>query len=402
MDLERLQYLLRVYYDDRCSEQEKHELWSVIAQPAYAETVNRMLDELIAETQTSFTLPDQSSADILQAINQATQPPTPIIKRSVWSGFGWWAAAASVTIAIAILVFAILQPNRTPVIVQRSVSPEPSKLITPGGNKALLTLNDGRTITLDNAVNGQLAMEGNTSVIKSADGKLLYDAKSTNQSDIVAVNTLQTPRGGQYQVTLPDGTIAWLNSVSSIRYPTRFVSHIRKVEVTGEVYLEVKPDKSKPFIVEIKGNSTTSPYQVEVLGTAFNIMAYPEERMIKTTLIHGAVKVSDSKQAKTLRPGQQAWMNYSVPEISLLNDADTTEAVAWRNGNFQFNKVDIKTIMRQIQRWYNVDVMYEGKIPQNEFVGSIERSADIEKVLHILDLGEVHFKIEGKKITVFP
>lgn len=265
--------------------------------------------------------------------------------------------------------------------------------IAPGGNKAILTLQDGSTIVLNDAENGTLATQGNTRVIKLANGQIAYN-EASGPADKVLYNTMTTPRGGEYKLTLPDGTNVWLNSASSINYPTAFVGKERKVSITGEAYFEVAKDKSKPFYV-VAGNQS-----IEVLGTHFNVMAYSDEESIKTTLLEGSVKISEHNNTSILKPGDQAVVA-SKGGIT-VKPANIDEAMAWKNGYFKFSRVDIKHIMRQISRWYDVEVAYEGDLPDDEFVGKIGRGENISQILHVLELEHVHFKIEGKKIIVLP
>ncbi|MDB5157958.1 MAG: FecR protein [Mucilaginibacter sp.] len=265
--------------------------------------------------------------------------------------------------------------------------------ILPGSNKAILTLQDGSKIVLNDVKNGTLAQQGNTKVVKLATGQLVYDKTGTASAKVL-YNTMTTPRGGQYKLTLPDGTEVWLNAASSITYPTAFVGNERDVSITGEVYFEVAKDKSKPFHV------TSGSQTIEVLGTHFNVMAYADEDAIKTTLLEGSVKITENNETQILKPGEQATVDKNGGlKISV---ADLDNALAWKNGYFKFNRVNIKYIMRQLARWYDVDLVYEGSVSHDEFVGKIGRGENIEDVLHILELDRVHFKIEDKKIIVLP
>jgi len=282
------------------------------------------------------------------------------------------------------------QPLKLPQQVQAKVN---KVIIAPGSNKATLTLQDGSTINLNDAESGTLARQGNTQIVKSATGGIVYNGNA-GTADKVLYNTMTTPRGGQYRLTLPDGTDVWLNSASSITYPTAFVGNERNVTVTGEAYFEVAKDKSKPFHVAA-GNQN-----IEVLGTHFNVMAYADEEYIKTTLLEGSVKVREHGNTSLLKPGEQAVVGKNGG--ILVKTANIDEAVAWKNGYFKFDRVDIKHIMRQVARWYDVDVLYEENMPDDEFVGKIGRGENITQVLHLLELEHVHFKIEGKKITVLP
>ncbi|MGF7079559.1 FecR family protein [Mucilaginibacter sp. UYCu711] len=265
--------------------------------------------------------------------------------------------------------------------------------ITPGSNKAILTLQDGSTIVLNDAKEGTLAQQGNANIVKMANGQLVYN-KTDTEPEKVLFNTMTTPRGGQYKLTLPDGTDVWLNSASSITYPTAFVGNERNVSVTGEAYFEVAKDKTKPF--HVKAGSQT----IEVLGTHFNVMAYADEDVIKTTLLEGSVKVTGDKESGILKPGEQSAINKAGDlKVSV---ASIDEAMAWKNGYFKFNRVGIKYIMRQLSRWYDVDVVYDGRVKEDEFVGTIGRGENIVQALHLLELANVHFKIQDKKIIVLP
>ncbi len=278
------------------------------------------------------------------------------------------------------------------------------KDIPPGTDGAILTLADGRQIVLDSAGNGELTRQGNTAIVKQG-GRLAYTTtKNPEQQSLL--NTLVIPRGRQYQLILPDGSHVWLNAASSIRYPAAFTGKERKVEITGEAYFEVAPDAAHPFLV--KAGET----EVDVLGTHFNIMAYDEENVVKTTLLEGAVKVTKAGASNLLQPGQQAQLqpgqqaqlmkNTRGSAIVIVDDAPVDEAVAWKNGLFFFNRSSLQTVMRQIARWYDVKIVYEGEIPDMEFGGKISRYNNISEVLKILELSKVHFRIENKKIIVMP
>ena len=267
----------------------------------------------------------------------------------------------------------------------------------PGSNKAILTLADGSKLVLDAAKNGLLAKAGHISIKKTQDGQLIYLTEPTKNTDTdapVAYNTISTPVGGQYQVILPDGTHVWLNAASSLKYPTLFKGHQRVVELTGEGYFEVAKNAKMPF--SVKANEM----EVKVLGTHFNIMAYNNEPTMKTTLLEGSVQLSKGLASNTLKPGEQGVIN-KAGAIKVV-EADAEQAVAWKNGYFDFKRSDIHEIMNQLERWYDIDVSYTGDMPDDEFVGKIQRSAKLSQVLRILQLSHVHFKMEEKKIIVTP
>lgn len=276
------------------------------------------------------------------------------------------------------------------------------KDIDPGGNKATLTLSDGRKIILTNAKNGKLAEQSGINVTKAADGQLIYTiSNSDNSSQQISYNTIETPVGGQYEVNLPDGSKVWLNSSSSLHYPVRFTGKERKVEITGEAYFEVAHDKTMPFRV------TNASQTVEVLGTHFNIMAYPDEVSTNTTLLEGSVKIIKDGNSKLISPGEQSRVKGGNIDVVAV---DINEATAWKNGYFMFKSEDIYSIMRQISRWYNIDIQYLGNVSGKVFGGKISRSRNISEVLEILEsTGSLHFQITGgdspgkeRRIIVMP
>jgi ferric-dicitrate binding protein FerR (iron transport regulator) len=277
--------------------------------------------------------------------------------------------------------------------------------IQPGGNDAILTLADGSEISLTDAGKGKLLETAGVSIVKLADGQLMYTANEEPEKTgtEVTYNTITTPRGGQYQVNLPDGSKVWLNAASSIKFPTSFAPQKeRRIELSGEAYFEVAKNKRQPFKVLTPSSEKDRMQEIEVLGTHFNVNAYEDEPETKTTLLEGSVRVSVpvSGAAAQLLPGQQSIMKNGA--LQTVN-VDTEEAVAWKNGNFIFAGEGIESIMRKISRWYNVEVVYQGKIQPNNYIGTVSRFSDVSEVLGILELTKaVHFKIEGRRITVMP
>jgi len=276
--------------------------------------------------------------------------------------------------------------------------------IAPGYNKAILTLSDGSRISLDDAANGLLASQGNTAITKTENGQIVYEKNNIDKTKFMSnrsvINTIQTPKGGKYQVRLPDGSKVWLNSASTLSYPTTFAGNERKVQLEGEAYFEISPNKSVPFRVQ-SGNQI-----VEVLGTHFNINSYDDEDYVKTTLLEGSVKVILNSKAnvvsntKLLKPGEQSLTKSSNSGIRIEN-ADTEKAVAWKNGYFRFRNTPIREIMREIERWYDVELVYEGKMPTDEFTGFISNDVKISAVLKIMEeSGGVKFTVKGKKLKV--
>lgn len=263
----------------------------------------------------------------------------------------------------------------------------------PGGNKATLTLSDGSQISLTDAGNGQLAEQAGVKITKNKDGQLVYAIVPSDTKEL-AYNTISTPRGGVYQINLPDGTSVWLNAASSIKFPTTF-AHLsqRKVELKGEAYFEVAKNKKLPFIV------STAQQQVEVLGTHFNINSYEDEGEVKTTLLEGSVKVS-AGNVMLLKPGQQATLGLRSSGKIKVSPANIEQAMAWKNGFFHFEKETLHSVLRQLSRWYDVEVVYQVDRPDDEFVGDIPRGVKLSEVLKILEFEGTHFKIEGRKLFV--
>lgn len=303
-------------------------------------------------------------------------------------------AAAVLLILSAGLYFFNPATHQPALLAQKEHTPQ----ILPGGNKATLTLANGQKITLDGADNGQLAEQAGIIITKTKDGQLVYTVANQGTSTVerqTVMNTIATPKGGQYQINLPDGTKVWLNAASSLRYPTVFTGTERRVSLTGEAYFEVaKVQPAKSF-------SVNSPTQtVEVLGTHFNINSYADEQAVKTSLLEGSVKVTaqtGTSESVFLKPGQQAILLGNQLNVNL---SDTEEAIAWKNGMFSFKDADLQTVMRSVARWYDVEVNYEGNLPGRQFSGEIHRNINLSEVLDILSFFKVHFRIDGKKITV--
>lgn len=269
-----------------------------------------------------------------------------------------------------------------------------ARQIGPGADKAILTLSGGKQIILDKTANGHLAQQGGTEIYQPGKGQLAYREKD-NGSATISQNTLTTQRGAQYQLTLPDGSRAWLNASSSISYPTSFRG-TRTVTVTGEVYFEIAQDKNSPFHVQ------AGKADILVLGTHFNVNAYDDETDTRTALLQGSVKVKSGSQEQILAPGQQAMLDHATARLS-VEPVDTMQAVAWKNGFFAFKDAHIQTVMRQIARWYDITVEYKGTFSGDDFNGKAPRGAALSSVLEMLQLtGAVRFSVEGKTVTVTP
>jgi ferric-dicitrate binding protein FerR (iron transport regulator) len=285
------------------------------------------------------------------------------------------------------------QPHRATPVAVATATPQP---LAPGRSQATLTLADGRTVLLDQARRGVLARQGASQVQKTADGQLRY-ATGAAAGSALLFNTVATPRGGQYQLTLPDGSQVWLNAASSLRFPVAFGGAERRVELTGEAYFEVAKDAAHPFKVAARGAEVT------VLGTHFDVQAYADEPALAATLLEGSVRLRQGAQQALLRPGQQAQPQPQPDGTIRVRAVDVQHAVAWKNGYFVFNDEPIEAIMRQVARWYDVDVRYQGPLTNKDFNGKISRYKDAAAVLRVLELtGAVHFTTEGRRITVQP
>jgi transmembrane sensor len=302
-----------------------------------------------------------------------------------------YAAAILISVGVGSFVYIINQKEKPSVT---TINPLPLKNdVAPGGNKAVLTLADGTTIMLDSAANGKIANEDQATVIKTADGRIEY--KATGQKpNAVAYNTMMTPRGGQFQLQLPDGSQAWLNAASSITYPTSFNGKTREVSISGEVYFEITKNRRQPFIVRA-GKQT-----IEVLGTHFNINIYTDETSQNTTLLEGSVRIKSVHTSLTLKPGQQGRLDPRTNNLSLAANPDIEQVIAWKNGAFNFNRLSLKAVLQQLARWYDVEVVYEEKMPEMTFRGEMGRDLNLSQVLKALNTLGVKFEIEGNRLKV--
>ncbi|MBN9380432.1 MAG: DUF4974 domain-containing protein [Chitinophagaceae bacterium] len=303
---------------------------------------------------------------------------------------GRWAAAACLLICCALGAILL---NKRPESIAKAPDAGKKEAIVPGTKKAVLITDGGKEILLDSSTDKVIVRGKNFSIQTNKNGQLVNNNTGTIAE--VLINTVATPPGGQYEVILPDGTVAVLNAVSSITYPTAFTTDRRDVKITGEVYFEVARDSRKSFIVRTGKNM-----QIEVLGTHFDVKAYSNEPFIKTTLLEGAVRVSSDKAIKVLKPSEQTQLT-DDGNLRLLTNVDAGSEVAWKNGVFEFNSTDIKTVMREISRWYNVEIAYEGNVPADLFSAVINRQNSIDQVLTMLqNTLRVHFSIKNRTIYV--
>jgi transmembrane sensor len=406
---DRIQYLFTQYTNKTCTREELQELFACIAQPEYRVLLEQLMDK---EYEALQPLAAASAIDWEHVYQQVTSADNtseyslPKRNRFLWIRMA--AAALIVLTAGAVVYWWITSSSKKDPSKNIQVVQQSNQDIQPGGNRAVLTLANGQVIDLDSAQNGVLVEQGNMAVVKNQNGEVVYkvvDEERPAGQHTSAYNMLATPRGGQYQLTLPDGSRVWLNAASSIRYPVAFANDERRVEITGEVYFEIEPVRLRsgqkmPFRVMVLPGGG----EVEVLGTKFNVNAYSDEPVIKTTLLEGSVKVVNLQStAMRLRPGQQAiYFSTKRVDMHINEDADLELAMAWKNGFTLFKSADIKSIMRQVARWYDVEVVYEGTVPDRSFTGGISRSANLSELLRLLQVSKVHFRIEGKKLVVMP
>jgi transmembrane sensor len=383
--MERLQSLFQKYLDNNISVDEFTEMWQLLALEKQTGSLTPPLQQLW-DQRSGYTLSDSHWDYEFKKLKHAQQPVS-IKKMPAWRKY---AAAAAILIIIAAVGHLSFNRSFNKNDVVKNNLPA-KDIAAPTSTKATITLANGQTVLLDSMNSGILATQGNVNVTKTADGQIIYNGTTSETT----YNTLTNPRGSTVvNLTLNDGTKVWLNSESSLRYPTAFAGSERKVEITGEGYFEVAHNAARPFFVK----DVDRDVEVKVLGTHFNVNTYADEGAMKVTLLQGSVKVTKGSSTTLLKPGQQALV---IEEVKIINDADLDEVMAWKNGRFEFNASTIETVMKDMARWYDVQVEYAGVRPTVHFMGGISRLENISEVLKMLEQTKaVHFKIEGKKIVV--
>lgn len=391
--------LLRKYLSGECSNEEQLRVEAWLEQ---MEATDNKWERMDAPAKAAWMA--SLFGDIRQTINTREMPDEHLAPiRSIFGRTLYRVAvAAAVLVIIGASVYWWLIRTPETEMAGHGKKPGVAQDVAPGGNKAILTLGDNSTIVLDSAANGQLAKQGSSVVKKTKDGELRYESTIGNRDLATTYNILTTPRGGQYQLVLPDGSKVWLNAASSIRYPTAFTKNERSVDITGEVYFEVAPirlpsGQRKPFRVQFI--SAGREGAVEVLGTHFNINTYDDEPAMKTTLLEGSVKVTTGASSALLKPGEQISI-YQSSHLSKPMPVQVAEVVAWKNGLFKFTNADLPTVMRQLVRWYNVDIIYEQGVPSLHFGGEISSSSNLSQVLQVLQISGVNARIEDRKIII--
>ena len=392
MTNEAFRLAFQKYVEGQLKEEERKALMEYITVASDAE-----LDGIMREKWLSFALPDENlnrekGSRVLKAIldNEPDERedipqvpaarPVPFIQR-------WWVAAAAVLLFGTVMFWWMNDKKDTlsdPIVQQPSV-------IQPGQVGAILTLADGKQVSLDSIQNGVVALQDGATA-RVVNGELVYDGQGSG----ILYNQMSTRKGRQYNLILPDGTQVWLNSASSIRYPTAFTGKERAVTITGEAYFEVAGNSKLPFRVNVDDRA-----EIQVLGTSFNVNAYTNEPVLKTTLLEGSVLVSANRQTLQLKPGEQAQLE-AGEKPALIRNVDTEKAIAWKNGYFNFNDADLYEIMRQLERWYDIEVVFTGAAPPVEFNGKLERNLSLQQMLEGLQHMQVKFKLEGRKLIIEP
>ncbi len=392
--------LFNKYISNKLTSDEYSKFWKLMNEDTDEVLTNAELEKLWndnkanndIQTNTTFSKVNEYLLD-----NQDNSVEKPALKRKIGILKSLWKYRSVAAVIVMITISSILffyNKNDNQKIVQTNKTVQPKHDLLPGVNKAVLKLADGSSIILDSTGKGVIANQGNVKIIKNQNGQLVYTVDGVVSNSIL-YNTLEIPRGGQYKIVLPDGSNVWLNAASKLKYPVQFVGSERRVEVSGEAYFEIAKNPLKPFKVQLE------KMEVEVLGTHFNIKAYTDEDIIKTTLLEGKVKINTNSKTIQLIPGQQAQLKTSG-NLKVLDNVDLEETVAWKEGNFHFENSDIYDVMNQISRWYDVDVVVKRPI-KKQFIGNISRNVKLSQVLSMLEqTGEIKFSFEGKKVIVNP
>lgn len=377
--------LFHKYINGTCTAHEKQELFDMIARPEYDAILQELIAEVTEGVEEEREVPHEKANEILSLILHIRPVPA---KRRILFPMAWRVAAAAVLL-LAGGWFFYQQAGR----VDEKAAPVVAENIRPAGNGAILTLADGSKVSLDSLQQGVIANQGGTQV-KLARGTVAYES---SDASTIGYNTLTTPRGKLFHLVLPDGSDVWLNAGSAIRYPTGFTGNERVVELHGEAYFEITANARMPFRVKTANNS-----EIRVLGTGFNVNAYENEGMIRTTLLHGRVEVrartaGNKMLSSLLSPGEQASITLTQIQVEKV---DTSQVMAWKKGIFNFENAGIESVMKQLERWYDIEVVYEKGVPDIVFGGKMKRDLDLAHVLRILKISKVDFRLEGRKLLV--
>jgi ferric-dicitrate binding protein FerR (iron transport regulator) len=395
MNQTRTNYLLKQYASGMLTPEEQQEMGNLLSQTDREALVQYIADLAQQEVHPSLPITEEKLTETFQKIVSADKTANPAISAArVKTRFRWLSAAAVLLLSFSAFVYFMVNRRKNPEAVSQVKLVKPEK--QAGRNTAILTLADNSVVGLDSLNNGLITTQGGSRVML-ANGQLAYVPPMNENTAAISYNKITTPRGGEYTITLPDGTKVWLNAASSLKFPTVFSGDKREVELTGEAYLAVAEDKVHPFEVKI------GSVNVSVHGTQFNIMGYEDENSIVTTLVSGSVEVSSAgNAAQLLAPGEHAVLKNDASDL-YIEKADVDEETAWKNGRTYFNGANIRQIMRQVARWYDVDVQYKGNMVNMDFTCTVSRKDKLSKLLGLLELtGAVHFTMEGNTIIVQP
>ncbi|NIG57533.1 FecR family protein [Chitinophaga sp. Cy-1792] len=382
--MERLEYLFNKYLQKKHTAAEKEELFELIARAEHDTALKYLIDEALLHADLEMAMPAAKAQDIYSLIVQTAAPVKVVPMHR-----GRWKYAAAAAVLLAIVGSTYLFRSREPV-PPKNTGMQYAMDVAAAKQGAILTLADGSQVTLDSAGNGLIAMQQGKKVVLD-NGEIKYDGNASGAT--VAWNQMTTPRGRQFRLVLPDGTKVWMNAASSLKYPTEFSGNERLVEASGEVYFEVAKMAAQPFRVKLADSS-----QVQVLGTAFNIHNYKEEPTTRITLLEGSVLVNNAGQRQLLKPGQQATVSQGTMQLVA---ADTSQVVAWKNGDFDFNDMDLPYVLNEISRWYDVEIIYEGKMPVRKFGGGMQRNLSLQQVLNLLEKAQVNFRLtKDRKLII--
>ena len=407
---DRLEYLLEQYINQSASQEEENELFEIVGEHSHKKDIKKVLLEKLVTEEPRTELDKERWSPVLRRVlnqeinNNSTRDKSTVkidmhrVNRRIY--LKRWLVAASMLLFFSSGWYFL--SNRNPTSSRIAETHENSRQtndVPPGRSQAILTLSDGSIINLDSAKSGTLTRQGNIKIVKGEDGQLLYYVEKEN-FEVAGDNIISTPRGGKYEIVLCDGSKVWLNAASSLKFPAAFKGRIREVILTGEGYFEVAKNASMPFHV------TVNDMTVEVLGTHFNVNAYVDENSVATTLLEGSVKVTQGAAGNSepksvlLKPGEQAKIKKDG-RLRINRKANIEEVIAWKEDIFEFTNATIPMIMRQVSRWYDVEIDYRGAIPERRFTGKFSRNVSLSQLIEMLQYTGVNMKIENKKIIIW-
>lgn len=394
MKEQRLEELFTKYLNERLTDTEEKELFQLWLNPSLENSRVKIMENLYDGLPADKDMSGADAEMIFQQIIQSQSSESPRLmfgkRRNIW---GWLTVAASILVVVGLVSYLFSSRKEIP-IQQTAKADQATDRVAPETNRAMIKLGNGETIYLDSAANGSLTVQGSIKVVKLEDGKIAYEETGSPSEEKISYNTLFNPRGSRViDITLSDGSRVWLNSGSSVTYPIVFAGNERQVSVDGEAYFEIAHDASKPFFVR-KGNT-----EVKVLGTNFNVNAYNDEADIRVTLLQGSVQVTNSQSAAVIKPGDQAIVK--LDKIAVAGNVDLEQVMSWKEGYFRMKGTDLAFLMRQIARWYDIEVVYKSKVPEARFGGIISREVSLLDVLMALEQYGIDARMENGKIVVY-